>query len=252
VGARGGWAVLNAAAIRDALRGFIGRHKAEFDRLSNRRSQLLEVGSLAVCAEHYRLAGYEVRAANLQNGVFRVKLGSRGYPWNFSWFDCARGHNAFEVHSNLSVYSAYRRDEGVYVVDVGVAAGGAIPRSKPAEGWMAIENHALVTFGEAKYLVIYPMLLAQFIGIVSELAPTFLRGERPSGFEDSSHFDPALMSVGYLHATASRIARAYPERGYLVKIVPALDMKLSLLRQDGGLNSSVLGRDHEQEFDVAF
>lgn len=104
-----------------------------------------------------------------------MKLGSRGYPWNFSWFTCEGRGKTFELHSNLSVYSEYRRDNGVYVVDVGVAKGGVLPRSAPSSGWRAVENQHLVTFAEAKALVIYPMLLAQFIGIVTEITPIFLR-----------------------------------------------------------------------------
>ena len=205
-----------------------------------------------MCAEHYRLAGYEVSPNNLQKGVFRVKLGSRGYPWNFSWFECARDGRTVEIHSNLSVYSQYRMDEGVYVVDVGVCKGGVVPRSKTADKWYAIENHALVTFAEAKRLVIYPMLLAQFIGIVREITPVFLEGSRPTGFSEAGHFDPALLAVGYLHATARKIAFAYHDRGYLVRVVPNMEAELSRLRRRGRLTSSVLGREDRNGPDLRF
>ena len=243
---------MDVTAVRDALVDFAKRHKTELDRLGSRKSQLLEVGLLAVCAEHYRIAGYEVLPRNLQRGSFKIKLGSRGYPWNFSWFECERGGEKVELHSNLSVFSSYRMDEGVYVVDVGVSKGGAVPLSKPADGWRAIENDFLVTFAEAKSLIIYPMLLAQFVGIVNEITPMFLRGSRPSGFLEVGHFDPALIAVGHLHATARKIARAYPERGYFVKIVPAMDMKLSLLRGEGRLTASVLAQENETDVDLPF
>ncbi|MCZ0936863.1 MAG: hypothetical protein OXJ54_17010 [Gemmatimonadetes bacterium] len=243
---------MDTAAIRDALVKFARRHKTELDRLGSRKSQLLEIGSLAVCAEHYRLFDYEVLPKNLKRGSFRVKLGSRGYPWNFSWFECVRDSEIVELHANLSVFSSYRMDDGVYVVDVGVSKGGAVPLCKPTEGWRAVENEKLITFAEAKSLVIYPMLLAQFVGIVSEITPIFLTNNRPSGFQEGDHFDPALISIGYLHATAHKIARAYPERGYLVKIVPAMDMKLSLLRSEGRLSASVLARKDEMDLDLPF
>lgn len=240
---------MDTAVVRDALVKFAKRYSTELHRLSSRKSQLLEIGSLAVCAEHYRLAGYNVIATNLQRGSFKVKLGSRGYPWNFSWFECERREKTFEIHSNLSVYSAYRKDDGVYVVDVGVAQGGAIPRSAPTNGWRAVENQFLVTFAEAKHLVVYPMLLAQFIGIVNEITPQFLKARRPAGFRKERHFDPALISVGYLHATAKRIANAYPRRGYLVKIVPDMDDRLSSLRHESRYTISVLAQDDEQDLE---
>ena len=244
---------MDTTTVRDALVAFAKGYNTELFRLSASKSQLLEIGSLAMCAEHYRLAGYEVSPNNLQNEVFRVKLGSRGYPWNFSWFECVRGGEIVELHSNLSVYSEYRMDDGVYVVDVGVCKGSVVPRSKPSKRWYAVENQSLVTFVEAKSIVIYPMLLAQFIGIVSEITPTFLKGSRPTGFDEAGHFDPALISVGYLHGTAFKIARAYRNRGYFVKIVPNMEAKLSLLRQKGGrLTSSVLGREDEKSPDLPF
>lgn len=243
---------MDTTAIRDALVEFAKRHKTELDRLGSRKSQLLEIGSLAMCAEHYRIADYDVLPRNLQRGSFRVKLGSRGYPWNFSWFECERGGERIELHANLSVFSSYRMDDGVYVVDVGVSKSGAVPPCKPADGWRAVENDCLITFAEAKALVIYPMLLAQFVGIVNEITPIFLTDTRPSGFEESGHFDPALIAVGHLHATAQKIARAYPERGYLVKIVPAMDMKLSLLRSEDRLTASVLAQKDETDHDLPF
>lgn len=243
---------MDTSTVRDALIAFAKGYKTELHRLNLSKSQLLEIGSLAMCAEHYRLAGYEVSPNNLQKGAFRVKLGSRGYPWNFSWFECARDGEMVELHSNLSVYSEYRLDDGVYVVDVGVCKGGAVPRSKTADEWCAIENQDLVTFAEAKRLVIYPMLLAQFIGIVREITPVFLEGSRPTGFSEAGHFDPALVAVGYLHATARKIANAYHDRGYLVRIVPNMESRLSRLRQSGRLTTSVLGREDENSPDLPF
>lgn len=243
---------MDIVAVRDALVKFAKRYKTELHSLSSQKSQLLEIGSLAMCAEHYRLAGYTVIPQNEQSGSFRVKLGSRGYPWNFSWFKCERDGQVIELHANLAVYSKYRQDDGVYVVDVGVSKGGAIPRKKAAQEWRAIENQSLITFAEAKALVIYPMLLAQFIGIVHEITPTFLKACSPCGFREEEHFYPALISVGYLHGTARKIVDAYPERGYLVKVVPDMEGKLSWLRQDVGLATSVLATRYEEDRELPF
>lgn len=48
---------MDTTAVRDALVKFAKSYKTELRHLSTRKSQLLEVGLLAVCAEHYRLAG---------------------------------------------------------------------------------------------------------------------------------------------------------------------------------------------------
>lgn len=216
--------------VKRALSEFIASYRTEFSRLANRQSQLLEMGALALTAEHYRINGYAVEPRNLRRGSFKIKLGSRGYPWNFSWFKCVRGEREFVIHANVPVFSNYRKDEGRYVVDVGVLDVDGVPRSDSDEEWVAAENEELWTFLEAKRLVVYPVLLAQFVGIVHEVKPRFLGGRRPYGFCVGGHFDPALVAVGYLHATARKVESSYADRGFKIQIVPAFDTRISELR----------------------
>lgn len=62
---------------------------------------------------------------------------------------------------NLIVRSAH--DTGKFCVDFGLAKVGAVPEKGKKGSWDALNNDDLITFGEVKKLVIYPMLLAQFI-----------------------------------------------------------------------------------------
>ncbi len=169
--------------IANALATFIVGHQTEFTRLSARRSQLLEVGALSMAAEHYTHNGYDVEPRNLVQREFRVKQTTRGLPWNFSWFAASRGSEQLEIHANLPVQDAVGTDGAQYVVDVAVIRAGSLPTTKPTRaGWARSPNDQVVTFIEAKALVIYPMLLAQFVGIVHEIKPDFLGGRRPQGF----------------------------------------------------------------------
>ena len=122
-------------------------------------------------SEHYRLTGSSVNIENGKNGFFSVKLSARGNPYNFSWFTCTRSDAAFEIHANLAVGGAHK-DKAVYVVDVAVVKPNKIPRAKGNTPWVCLDNANLVTFVEVKKLVVYPMLLAQFIGIVHEIKPS--------------------------------------------------------------------------------
>lgn len=220
---------MDVAAVSAGLKAFMRRHSTSFEELNKRQSQLLEMGALALAAEHYRTKGYWVFPENLQGGSFRVKLSTRGKPWNYSWFRCERDRH-FEIHANPPVRSAFGKDGGRYVVDVGVLRESGWGRKGQAT---EVENSNLITFIEAKRLVIYPMLIAQFIGIVHEVKPRFLGGRRPRRFLQDDHFDPALVAVGYLHATAAKIARALPERDYKIKIAPAFDLSIARLRRSG-------------------
>ena len=81
-------------------------------------------------------------------------------------------------------------------------------------------------------MVVYPMLIAQFIGIVHEIKPDFLVGKRPTVFRRRNHFDPALISIGHLHGTAANICKALKRRRFYINILPHFDLTLARLRSD--------------------
>ena len=223
---------MNVPAVTKALNGYINSHGAQFKRLSHRQSQLLEIGALTVVAKHYEIAGYNVSPQNLAKNDFKVKMSTRGAPWNFSWFQVSGPKGCYEIHANLPVQDAYATEGARFVVDVAVIPQGCLPTTvKDRKAWASVVNSDLITFVEAKALVVYPMLIAHFIGIVHELQPRFLSGRRPYGFSARGHFDPALVSLGYLHGTCGKIVSGFRARKCKVKVVPDFDSELSKLAQ---------------------
>jgi hypothetical protein len=223
-------------AISASLRSFVRSHNAEFQKLTGRQSQLLEVGAFLTAAKHYELAGYEVKLRNPRPGQIKVKLGTKGNPWNFSRFDLSYDGQRFEIHTNLPVLDAVETPGARYVVDVAVAKAGCVPSVPPTGRQQAVEaldNDDLITFIEAKALVIYPMLIAQFIGIVHELKPGFLVGAIPDDFDEMLHFEPSLVSLGYLHGTCWNIVKGFEQRQIHIRIVPQFDRALSRLGRGG-------------------
>lgn len=240
---------IDVKAISVSLRTFVRNHQAEFQKLTGRQSQLLEVGAFLTAAKHYELAGYDVVLVNPSRGKIKVKLSTRGHPWNFSHFRLASDEHHFEIHTNLPVVDAVGTPGARYVVDVAVAEAGMVPLSAPGQDhpkFVALENEHLVTFIEAKALVIYPMLIAQFIGIVHELQPGFLLDEMPEEFEDRLHFEPSLVSLGYLHGTCWNIVKGLAPRGIHIGIVSKFDQKLSRLGNGGDI-SPLARREYEVE-----
>jgi hypothetical protein len=222
---------MNANVLGLALINLIASHANAFANMGTRQYQLLELGALMLTAEHYRRAGYEVRAENLRARLFRVKMGTNGYPWNFSRFVVSTaGVAVCEVHSNLSVESYYQLDEGYYCVDVAVARPGTVPIAKTP--WRGLPNRDLLTFAEAKALVVYPMLLAQFVGIVHELMPDFLGSASPCWCPRFAHFRPSLIALDYLHRTAASVYAAFPVRGFNIRVVCDSDWELTELSRD--------------------
>ncbi|OBQ92498.1 hypothetical protein [Mesorhizobium sp. AA23] len=221
---------MKVAAIEKELKAFISKHSVQFEHLSIRETALLELGALTMATEHYRLAGYTITVENAINGLFAAKLSSRGHPYNFSWFKCVKGKELYEIHSNLSVMGGHK-DEAVYVVDVAVVIGDDhVPKAKPKKKWVALNNKALATFAEVKKLVVYPMLLAQFIGIVHEITPSMLKKLKAGTVEDD-HFPPSLITLGYLTATSGKALKGFAKRKFRVCVVHNFDMYLSQMRR---------------------
>lgn len=222
---------MDVQAVQAAIGGFAANRQVQLSSLGSRNSQVLELAALVVVVEHYVRSGYAATPVNLQDGAFKVHLNSQGYPWNFSYWRVQRNGRTFQIHANLPVESAYAADNGIYVIDVAVLDGPELAPI-PGERWRRVPNENLVTFVEVKAIVIYPMLLAQFLGIVYELTPHFLGSRRPWGFTRDDHFDPALLALGYVHARSTPIVAAYASRGIKVRIVGNCDLRVAELEAD--------------------
>lgn len=220
---------MNIGEIQIAMKNFIAKHSMEFQDLAVRESALLELGALTMASEHYRLAGYTVQVENPKEGLFAAKLTSRGHPYNFSWFRCERDGTVLEIHSNLAVAGAHK-DDARYVVDVAVVDGDdAVPKSKPKKPWDRLENSRLSTFVEVKKLVVYPMLLAQFVGIVHEISPNSLKAKKWTA-SAKDHFAPSLISLGYLQGTSASILAGFVKRKYNICVIHNFDVHLSSMK----------------------
>lgn len=213
-------------ALAAGLKQTALRHQTTFETLVGKRSALLEYAALLLAVERYATAGYSVTAHNLvDTDLFRVKKSSGGNPWNFSWYEVSNGTRAYELLTNAKVFGGYAPDGGTYVVDVGVLTVGAVTSAKAAgRKFAGFANRDLRTFIESKALVIYPMLLAQFVGIVLEVKPQFITGtRRPARHHLDGHFDPALVALGTFSANASGIVDYYEDRRYRINVVPRFD-----------------------------
>ena len=219
---------MDTLKIKNNLEAFIRRHRSSFESLVIRETTLLEMAALVMASEHYRLAGYSIGIENDKGGFFSVKLSARGHPYNFSWFTCVRSDAAFEIHCNLAVGGAHG-DGAVYVVDVAVVKPRIVPRARNKRPWGCLENPDLITFVEVKKLVVYPMLLAQFVGIVHEIKPTFLHASS-CGLNPYNHFYPSLVTLGYLKGTSRMILDEFIRRNYKICVIHNFDVHLSSMR----------------------
>jgi hypothetical protein len=217
-------------SVVTGLKSFIGQYHTQFVRLARSESQLLEIGALMLAAEHYRRQGFDVHVVNKVSNRFKLKVSARGKPFNFSWYRVSKNSMSVEIHGNLPVGSAYRRDEGIYAVDVGIAEADKLPTdAKQRKKWKSMNNNHLITFIEAKKLVVYPMLLAQFIGMVHEIKPSFMK---KNYICKDYHFYPALVTIGGIKGTSASIRDGFRKRHYKINVIPKFDIHVSRLAYD--------------------
>jgi hypothetical protein len=217
---------MNIPEVQRAIKRVIKNHRDAFLQIGSNQTELLELGAITGIAEHYRSCGYSLRVSN-PNGqrTFMVKKSTRGFPWDFSHIVAERNSLTVELHMNLPVRSACGK--GIYCVDVGIVVGNVVPVEKPPNRWECIENQYLITFAEAKKLGVYPMLLAQFLGMVHELKPSFLQTRRGV---DSSHLSPILIALKHFSENCQLIVNEYTNRRVFVTIAENYDMRLARVR----------------------
>jgi hypothetical protein len=224
---------MNVDSVKEALREFTRKHRAAFTLVAKRESQLLELAAMVGVELHYRSNGYLTTIMSPGKGnVFVVKTSTRGHPSKYSFVLIEKGEESGEVHMNLMVRGAH--DDGIYCVDVGIVKAGIVPQKKdPKIKWQCAPNGALISFAEAKRLPVYPMLLAQFIGIVHEIRPEFLRAPPPEGFGRKMQLPPTLISLGRFSGNSKAIVDAYATRDISVCIAENFDVRLASHRKAG-------------------
>jgi hypothetical protein len=216
-------------AVKAALRQFTRDHRATFSLIGSRESQLLELAAIVGVELHYRSNGYSTAIRSPEGtGTFVVKTSTRGHPAKYSCVILEKDGEQNEAHMNLMVRGAH--DEGIYCVDVGIVRAGVVPETASKAKWPCVPNESLLSFAEAKRLMVYPMLLAQFIGIVHEIKPEFLRAPSPTGFGRTTQLPPTLIALGHFSGNSAAIVNAFGRRSILICIAESFDIRLAAQR----------------------
>jgi hypothetical protein len=234
---------LTISKLAMELAAAISTRGAVFKEVNKRRSILLELSAMMLAVQYYETKGYEAIPLNLKAGRFVAKWWSRGNPRNCSWWSLARGDERIEAHLNAPVWDGHGGKTATFVVDVGITSQDAQTREDSEHRELrGFENIDLKTFIESKSLPIYPMLVAQFIGIAGEVTPWALTGSPPSGFEEGNHFDPTLVSRGGPSANTHRLLDGIFKRGIRIRVIPAFDRYVEEGRLTRGSSPSILAK----------
>lgn len=233
-----------AIEVSNAIR----EHKTTFTDINRRRTSLLELSALMLAVQHYERNGYKaIPRFGEQHKVFRPKWGSGGIPRKYSWWELTRDGSAYEAHLNAPVWDGHGGETATFVVDVGIITAEAnIVFDPEKKKLLGFKNDDMATFIESKGIPIFPMLIAQFVGIVHEIVPWAIIGKTPRGFLQKSHFDPALVSNGYPRANTSRLLSGLADRRIRVRVVPAFEQYVEEKRLTSRDNRSVLTRQNKK------
>ncbi|MCG6146633.1 hypothetical protein [Leptospira bandrabouensis] len=226
-------AEINLDSAEKFIERLAGSNFKEFKTIATQQSKLLEFSAYLGVKAHYENYGYEAMVIhNTKTKNFKIKTNTKGYSINFSRYQLSKGDYIIEIHMNLSVRSAH--DEGIYCVDVAVINRKGI--QEVIDKKECVSNKNLITFVEVKKLIIYPMLLAQFYGIVHEIKPSFCSGKLPHNYKKFYHFNPSLIALGYLTSNSSQIVKAYKSRSIKINIVDNFDIVIMNYRKNRNIS----------------
>lgn len=201
-------------AAKQFVSNFLESHARSLSRISETASQVFEAVVIVRLAESYEQSGYDVSVLGQAGNTFRFKFSTRGHPSRYSHFLLKKDGKEFVLCHNLSVKGRHAV-EVVFSLDAAVASRPDFDKSLRAKG--VLENTGLVTFAECKHLVAYPMLLAQFIGVVNELLPDFLS----PGFQPlPGHPYPTLFVSGNASGNVGKLLESFANRGFKVTVLP--------------------------------
>jgi hypothetical protein len=211
---------------------FLSRHKSSLYEIVKQNTNVFETFCFVLFVQYYETVGYKLEPKNLLDGKFRFKYSTRGYPWNYSYFAVSsheskggKTHDLFEIRHNQQVSGAWievgegvGEDPPMFALDISVIEAGSLPQLKQGQKrkkenyW--VDNANLITFAEAKKLTAYPMLLAQFLGIVHEVKPNFLKLGQKDIHDGHSepHPPPVLFTSSHLSLGTERVLQSFEAR----------------------------------------
>jgi hypothetical protein len=249
--------------VEQRVSEFLKRHESPMSRVASHVTHVFEAACFVIFARHYEEVGYQLKPRNLLDGKFRFRYSTAGYPWNFSHFGVLsreQGNNdkdrdtLFELHHNQKVAGAWVHtgegdDKALFAVDIAVVRAASLPDlprgHKRTDEPYWVENEHLITFGEAKKLTAYPMLMAQFLGIVHEIKPEFLKVQGwdiPQAFWDEEHPPPTLLTANHLTFGTKQVLHSFKDRDLAIRVVE----DVTGLPEDALLRK-LRGADEEQD-----
>jgi len=199
------------SALRKQIEGFLATHGATLAQEAKRTSMFFELAAYNDVVQYYETNGYAVKPENLRGTTsdFVYALSPNAKAAKCSYFSATKNYNKgvaheFEIRHNLRVRSAHDTEIFVapdyVVIDKEALQSTRFPHYYNGKvDYVFVAAEQVRTFAETKHYMPSPELVLNFVGIVNEIKPAFIRGEFPE--KRPKHCGPSLIisGVGNVH-----------------------------------------------------
>jgi hypothetical protein len=256
---------MNPSKIERDINDFLNQYQSTLYQVVKNHNNLFEVSCYVLYAKYYENIGYHLKINNSINGKFRFRFSTNGVPWRYSYitgFNNEKSEPVFEIWHNQKVTGYWddlekNDDAATFALDIAVVKPNSLPSNlqfnTPSKGIrVSVKNEDLISFGEAKKLAAYPMLIAQFIGVVHEIKPDFLHEKKKknkSEFYEKKHLPPILFTSGNLSSGANKVISSMKKRGIEIIVLENLgiiDFSESILKLTENYKFSDLSKNRIQ------
>lgn len=210
------------SALRRQIERFLAGHGATLAQEAKRTSMFFELAAYNDLVQYYETNGYEVKPKNLRGNPsdFIYALSPNAKPAKCSYFSASKKYNKgvvheFEIRHNVRVRSAH--DTEIFVApDYVVIDKGALQATRFPHHYNGKVDYVFVaarhvrTFAETKHYMPSPELVLNFVGIVNEIKPAFIRGEFPE--KRPRHCGPSLIISGVGNVHLRKISDSLADR----------------------------------------
>lgn len=214
---------INNESLKSDLTKYFIENKREITEFGNTVNQTFEAFVFASLVNWYIKNAWKVEFVNPdpESKFVKLKFSTRGKPSGYTYALCSKGTNKIQIRHGLRVATKYHRDDQAkpanVVLDVAVISDTDLSKHKTNDH---AYNVHLITFGEAKHMSAFAELIANFIGLVHEMAPDRVKELRPyiGPILNPEHPAPFLYVSGHLWPSAQGIVETIRYRGYDIDI----------------------------------
>ncbi len=218
---------LDKKATEVLLVGFFKEQSAEIREFGQTVNQAFEAFVFSSVVRWYIQNGWKTELINPPGSgteLVKLKFNTRGRPSNYTYARAEKDGERIQIRHQLRVATFHHQLIDFEDIAANICADVAVIRDVDLSRYKSddfVSNRDLVSFGEAKHMSAFAELIANFVGLVHELAPKSLEvGQRPyiGPLPQVRHPAPFMYVSGHIQRTAHGLIQTIRARGFNIDI----------------------------------